>query len=612
VEAGTYTPKDLFKRDIRFEIPTFQRPYVWNQEDQWEPLWNDVRNVAETYLDNLEATGGEATKAQKLTANHFLGAIVLQQQPNAIIDLDTRLVIDGQQRLTTLQILLDATQEVFEKSEFEKPSRRLLALVENQLVDSPDDVFKLRPTALDRDAFVAAMRNDIEPQGFEDSPIVQAHAFFRLQVEEWLSEAVGGSIAATRALALEATLMGLLTVVTIDLDAGDDSFVIFETLNARGTPLNQSDLVKNYLLQKASAGGLDPDLVHAKSWSALETKHWREEIVQGRIRRPRLDQLLNYWLQMRLVDEVKANEVFPAFRRYVEDESRPVDQVAGDLRTAAGRQLDFEDQPEFSRVGTFNYRNRVMQSGAVSPVLMWLYTHINSDNPALDRAVSVLEDYLVRRMVCRSTTKDYNRLFLESIRQLEDRSTTSAVVVLTEFLAGQTADSRQWPTDTQVTEALVELPLYRLLTRGRLRFVLEGIEEARRRQYSEDVHVVRGSLTIEHLMPQSWAAHWPLPADIPDVHLAAGRRDRTLHTIGNLTLLTQKMNSDVSNGPWASKARALQKHSTMLITKDLLEHYSEGPWDEETIRERSLELADLFRAVWPGPPAKASAPIMAG
>lgn len=605
MKAGTYTPKELFRKDIRYEIPTFQRAYVWNQEDQWEPLWDDVRNVAETYRDNLEIAGGQATAAQEQTTAHFLGAVVLQQQPNAIVDLETRLVIDGQQRMTTLQILLDATQEVFARLDVEKPARRLLALVENQLVDRPEDVWKLRPTALDREAFVAAMSNDIEPQGFEDSLIVQAHAFFRLQVQEWLTN---GHVASPeeainrRALALEATLMGLLTVVAIDLGPTDDSFVIFETLNARGTPLNQSDLVKNFLLQRATAVGLDADALHTQTWAALETPHWREEIVQGRIRRPRLDQFLNYWLQMTTTSEVLANDVFPAFKRFVDQGSLSINVVAHDLKSSADRQLEFERQPEFSPIGTFNYRNGIMQSGAVSPVLMWLYTHLPADNPSLTRSVQIIEDYLVRRMVSRATTKDYNRLFLEAISRLEHEVTPQvpADFVLGKFLTEQTADSRLWPTNEAVREALLELPLYRLLTRGRLRFVLEAIEEQRRKDYSEDVHVARNSLTIEHLLPQGWAAHWPLPEGV-NVDEATGRRDRLLHTLGNLTLLTQRLNAEVSNGPWPQKAAALDTHATMLITKDLLKRWGGVQWDEDAIQQRGRVLAELFIRAWPGP-----------
>ena len=107
------TPKQLFQKDVHYAIPEFQRPYVWSQEEQWEPLWNDLQNVAEDYLEQRSKTA-DAVEAQSKTKAHFLGAIVMQQVPTPAKDIERREVIDGQQRVTTIQLLLDATQEVLQ------------------------------------------------------------------------------------------------------------------------------------------------------------------------------------------------------------------------------------------------------------------------------------------------------------------------------------------------------------------------------------------------------------------------------------------------------------------------------------------------------------------
>lgn len=596
MDADTHTPKALFKKDIRYEIPTFQRPYVWNQRDQWEPLWDDVRNVSEVYLENLVKHAGDRTAAQKATSPHFLGAVVLQQQPNAIADLETRDVIDGQQRMTTLQIMLDAAQEVLEHLGATAEAKRLLALVENQLIEDEQDRWKLWPTALDRDAFVAAMTNDLTPAGFENSRIVQCHDFFRLQVEEWLSE--HPERLSERAHAMETTLMGLLNVVAIELAASDDSFVIFETLNARGTPLNQSDLVKNFVLQRATQASLNADALHASTWLALETPSWRDEVVQGRIRRPRLDQFINYWLAMRTSSEVAANEVFTTFKSLVDDEGEPVDALARELRLSADRLTAFEGSTD-PRISTFNYRLGVMQAGVVTPLLIRLTSTLSLGSPVLRSCIEVIEDYLVRRMVCRSTTKDYNRLFLDAVQWLDSSPAEQSDKMLAQFLAGQTAESRAWPDDRTAEAALLDLPLYRLLTRGRLRLVLEAIEEQRRKGLSEVPTIPKG-LTIEHLMPQAWEKHWPAPMG-PDRDEALRARDRLIHSIGNLTLLTSKMNTGMSNDPWHRKTSSLKKHSTLLITGDLLHTWGDGAWNEESITQRGTSLMQHFKKVWPGP-----------
>ncbi len=108
------TPKQLFQKDVHYTIPDFQRPYVWSQEDQWEPLWSDLQNVAEDYLERRAETV-DAVEAQAKARAHFLGAIVMQQVPTPAKDIERREVIDGQQRVTTIQLLLDATQEVLEE-----------------------------------------------------------------------------------------------------------------------------------------------------------------------------------------------------------------------------------------------------------------------------------------------------------------------------------------------------------------------------------------------------------------------------------------------------------------------------------------------------------------
>ena len=238
----------LFNNIERYEIPGFQRQYVWSQEDQWGPLWEDVQNKAE---DFLEAPCDEHTA-------HFLGAVVLQQQSVPTSQLPTRVVVDGQQRLTTLQLLLDAVQEVFEKRGYAYPAKRLERLVlhpDEYRDGDPDNAFKVWPTQTDQDAFRQAMLNDRASEKYGNSPIVQAHDFFMQQTSHWLDDQPEEG--EKRAVALERAITTLLEVVVIDLGASDDPHIIFETLNARGTPLLQSDLIKNMVLQVAKAS--DPD-----------------------------------------------------------------------------------------------------------------------------------------------------------------------------------------------------------------------------------------------------------------------------------------------------------------------------------------------------------------
>ena len=608
MKADTLTLKALFQKDVRYVIPIFQRPYVWNQDDQWEPLWNDVRNTAERYLDELVRADGNQPLAEEQTGTHFMGAVVLQQQPTASAEIETRSVIDGQQRLTTAQILMDAAQEVFEELGAEAEAKRVARLVLNAYTGG-DEAFKLWPTSLDQEPFRAAMVNGAATADFEDSLIVQAHDFFRLQVREWIEAALTNEERDGRIHGLEAAMFGLLEVVVIDLASADDAFVIFETLNARGTPLLASDLVKNFVLQTATAGGVDADELYERVWQPLEDPWWRDEVRQGRIVRPRLDVFLNYWLVMETADEVQSHEVFSKFKLHVEEEGKAIADVVGEVRRVGATYRSFARVDPASRVGTFLYRWGIVDAGTITPVLLWLFSQpeqVVGEEHRL-RAIDAIESFLVRRMICRMTTKDYNRLFLELMSRLYDAGPGEAAETLVTYLAVQTSESRRWPTDRDVEQAILDLPLYRLLTIRRLRMVLEAIEDQFRGVLAEEAHVARGSLTIEHVMPRSWREHWPL-APVSDSAQAELDRERLLHSLGNLTLVNGRLNPKLSNAPWESKRVTLASHSVLHTNKDLLDIYKDADWTEATIRARGTALAQVVKRIWPPAPASASCP----
>ena len=554
------SPKKLFQKEVRYVIPPFQRPYVWSLDHQWGPLWEDVRNVAESYLEALERSGNDEVKAESETTPHFLGAIVLRQVSTATKDLEQREVIDGQQRVTTLQLLLDAIQQVCEglDQQYAKSAgRRLSKLVTNdkELITEGHHVFKLWPTHSDQQAFRHAMDNGLAVDDFADSLIVQAHEFFQLQIREWLGEVDEST--KHKIDALEAAATNMLQIVVIDLDTQEDPNLIFETLNARGTPLEESDLVKNYVL----SGGQALEL-----WGNLDDRWWREEVRQGRIRRPRLDMLLNHWLAMRTSTEVASTNVFNAFRTYAS--AQGIGKVMTDVKRDLANYREY-DTTRGNNIGAelFYHRMSVMEAGVITPVLLLL---LSAEQEPRRRALGVLESFLVRRMICRQSTMGFNRLVIELVNQLHEGGLENVDRTTANFLKDQKAPTRVWPTDEDVSHALISSPIYRLLTRGRLRLILEGVEGwLRSSGKSEDTNVPR-NLTIEHLMPMGWKTEeWPLPSGADDRD-ARYRRNGLIHTVGNLTLTTQQLNSSMSNDAWEAKQQELSAHATLLLNRDLV------------------------------------------
>src|SRR5215213_10308232 len=238
METNVRTPLEIFTLPQHLVVPLFQRPYVWDEDEQWAPLWHDVRRMAELRLQDPYTT-----------AAHFLGAVVVQAQESVLGNVQGRNVIDGQQRLTTLQLLMDAAGTVFEELGKDSLAAQLEGLTHNaeMYVRDLDERLKLRHTNKDRDAFLEVMNAEPPVNHGElrhaSTRVVRAHQFFVAVVANWLREG-GDAELARRAGALADVLNRGLQLVIIDLRANEDSQEIFETLNARGTPLTAADLIK--------------------------------------------------------------------------------------------------------------------------------------------------------------------------------------------------------------------------------------------------------------------------------------------------------------------------------------------------------------------------------
>lgn len=595
MKTNVLTPRDLFQKEICYVIPEFQRSYVWEGDDRWGPLWEDVQNTADRYLERLDLHKGDKAKAEGQTNPHFLGAVVVQQERTATDEIEQRIVVDGQQRITTLQLLLAAVEAVCKEAEKPIASRRLLKLVKNDEMYLEDDRYKLRPSLGDKEPFQQAI-DAVSDVDSRDAPlVVQAYGYFRTQAADWV-QGGGAEEVGRRVEALEAAVTTLVHMVVIDLGGLDDPHVIFETLNARGTPLLQSDLIKNYVLSRLGENARE------RMWDDQDN-FWGKEITQGRLVRPQIDVALHYYLTMRKAAEVSASKVFIGFKEHAA--SKDVIEVVRDVKSVLGKYHDFQEgvglHPHNER---FRDRMQVMQMGVITPVLLRLLASYDQGDQQFVQALYALESFVVRRMVCRMTTKDYNSMMQSLLRALDAADGTGAPVdgVVTKFLKSSDADARMWPDDDAVRESFKNLPLYRQLTRGRLRLVLAGLEEELREGSDMEGTPVRTDLTIEHVMPQAWPTNWPLPASSEDMEEAKRRRNHAIHTIGNLTLTNFRLNVRLSNAPWESKKQTLNEHSGLFLNNQLMDYET---WGEQAIEARSEHLAEKFAQAWPGPDSSA-------
>ncbi|GEE01905.1 hypothetical protein nbrc107696_23510 [Gordonia spumicola] len=594
VETHKRTPQQLFNQPQHFVIPLFQRAYVWKEDEQWEPLWKDVRRVAELRITDPSRE-----------IQHFLGAVVLQASEARIDTMPTWNVIDGQQRLTTLQIMMDSVGAVIMRPGTDRFARRLESLTHNSADYVPDGEsrLKLRHLNTDRTAFDDVM--DAEPPvdyaaaTDPDSQIVKAHRYFTTEVTQWLGDADTDAFI-DRAEALATVLQAQLQLVTIELTAAENSQEIFETLNARGTPLTAADLVRNFVFQRIEAEGGDAKRTYDDVWP-FETRFWAKEVSVGRYLVSRSSLFLNQWLSARLGEDVSPQSTFTRFKAYVEHDPAmrvvdllPIIKTQADLYESwTTKAADVEGS--LDRTCMAVYRMAANTSELLKPVLIWLHDPIRVlPGDVIDGVIGTFESWVQRRQLLRLSSSDLGRVVADSIRLHQTTPVDELVHRVTNHLARLKVTSTYWPGDAEVRAALTTELAYRRYSRARLRAILEAIENDLRSE-TRQPQVERTKLPIEHILPQKWRDTWPVAeADEAD-------RQEHVHRLGNLTLLTTSLNSKVSNGAWAAKRDALLRHNTIKLTGRLIELTQESEWNEDLIDQRTDEMISAILRVWPVP-----------
>ncbi len=395
MNAQIVTVEGVFQEQISYRIPQFQRPYAWGEEIQWQPLWEDVRSVAERFLNR---------KGNDKMRPHFMGTIVLQLQQSNTGEVTKRLVIDGQQRLTTLQLLIKATEQVFQSQDDTPRATRLSKLTTNQEShwgeDNSNETKIRQSNSDDRAAFRAAITSHHSINRYESLAISKAHEYFEIAVKDWLN--IKPEDRKARADALEEALTKYLQIAVVDLDPEEKPHIIFETLNARGEPLTQSDLIKNTVMYEAD---VTDDPQKAKElWGMFEDQWWREEVDKN----PHIERFLYFWMIMRTKRAVPVDRFAPKFQNYVETKDREIGKssiwiVAEDIRRAAGIYKDIEET-RIPEIKISLERLKVMKLGVVTPLLLWLYTSEVSQEQR-QRSVEALESCLVRQILCGYSSK---------------------------------------------------------------------------------------------------------------------------------------------------------------------------------------------------------------
>lgn len=368
--------------------------------------------------------------------------------------------------------------------------------------------------------------------------------------------------------------------------------------------------MKNLLFRDAEHTGADVDRLYKTYWAPFDQAEWRVEQTTGRITRSRLDVFLTYWLTMRTRREFTSSALFKEFERWLRSDVLPTEEVFAELARYAEIYDQIDQHPLHGVEGRFLYRMKVLQTSTPMPLLLFLYGLGDGVLPPerRHRAILAIDSYIVRRAILNLSNRDYNHVFRDLVTAAS-RQPEQADEAIIKALGAMQGQHRQWPTDAEFQAALEQDPIYARLYRHRVRILLEALEDTLRTDHTEQLTVPVGEhigakLTIEHVMPQSWEENWPVLAD--DTSEGANRYE-LVHTLGNLTLVTARLNPALGNMGWEDKKRWLGKHSLLRLTHGTLLHAPPTAtvedwatsWDEHRIHERGAYLASLALKIWP-------------
>jgi len=548
MKASETSLRPVIEGTKQYVVPLFQRTYTWDTRE-WDMLWRDVEEVSTT-------EDGRA---------HFIGSIVTMPTQSVPQGVAKYLLIDGQQRLTTVYILLAAIRDAARG----QPGT-LAAGIDDLLLtnryETGNDALKLLPTQGDRQAFMEIMANAAEIQ---PGQIAKSYRFFERKLRGWPV----GQLEAIRNAITER-----LTLVSITLDREDNPYLIFESLNAKGRPLSQSDLIRNYFFMRLPQDR--QDTLYQSLWTPMEDALGAD-----------LTEYIRHFLMKDGV-VVKQGDVYTVLKSNADQKKEPeevIDYLKSLTRFASYYSMLL--RPDSTSTEGIPQRlrrlNRIEVTTAYPLLLNFLDRRAEGSlaDDEFAEILDVIENFLIRRFVCGVPTNPLNKIFPAVLVQAAtfDSLVTGVKTSLR---------TRGYPKDAEFRDRLVSSNLYGGGDRiQKTKIILERLEAS----FANKEVVPFDSLTIEHVMPQTltdwWrehlGQHWEVTHEL------------LLNTLGNLTITAY--NSPLSNRDMDDK-RAIFATSHL----DLNRYFTACVrWDEEAIRRRADSLAERALTIWPsfGPEA---------
>ncbi len=539
-------------QEKQFVIPIYQRVYSWEKE-HCKQLWDDIVKTGGN--DQIE--------------RHFIGSIVFVQDSIYTTNYNKLLIIDGQQRLTTITLLfialrdhLNDEDEFLEKFSHQKIQNRYLINSD----EKGDKKFKLFLSEPDRDTLLSLIDENRRKPSEPSSKIMENFKLF----EEWIRKNTDK---------LETIFKGLdkLMIVWIALEKGkDDPQLIFESMNSKGIELTQTDLIRNYILM-----GLEPEkqeIFYKKYWRAMEEDFKQNETL--------FNQFVRHYLTIKTREIPNINKVYEAFKRYQQERGIETEALLQDLQKYCGFfcQIVFKKEADKDLNKALGFLVD-LEMDVIYPLLLELYSDYIDGVLSKQDFISIIhliESYICRRAVCGLGTNSLNKVFPSFTKHIQKdeyfKSLKAHFVYLTE--------KQRFPNNDEFKDLFITIDFYNFQKRE---YFLKRMEN-----FDTQEPVNTKECTTEHIMPQTLEEEWErdLGENFQAIH------DKYLHTIGNLTLTGY--NQEYSNNSFQEK-RDMEKgfkQSPLKLNQSLKDLESFG---EKEIEKRANDLADWALKIWTYP-----------
>lgn len=566
LQAGETTLNKLLNTSRQFIVPIFQRNYSW-QKSQYEQLWFDILRASKF----------------KEKQNHFIGSIVYIDMGTPAGRPQQLLLIDGQQRLTTISILLCAIKDYVQKFNLETKLINL-AKIKNQFLYNSDEIdedkYKLLLNVQDKETYIKLIDNTIFTVNKPATNIIKCYEFFYEHIEDFIKQ--DGQIDEIYAGIFK------LSLVSISLDKDSDNpQMIFESMNSTGKDLSQTDLLRNYLLMD-----LTPEKqtrLYKTYWKPME-ELFGEDIYKNDVNK--FDYFIRDFLTLKSDTGYicKINNVYENFKRYYLDNNCEKFAVLKDLFTYAKYYACIDLlQENDDELKLYWQEFKKLDSHVVYPFLLKLYDEYSRQiliKEDFKKIFQVVISYLWRRAICEIPTNSLSKTFAILYQAVNKDDYVNSIIKALVFKSSY----KRFPSDYEVREKLQTKDIYHFRLR---KYLLEALENY---YHKEPIDLNTANYTIEHIMPQniehnlSWQQM--LGEDWQEVH------SLYLHSLGNLTITGY--NAEMSNKSFWEKVNGESgfKHSHLKLNESIAQC---DVWNKKAIQRRTNILTDIILKIWKYP-----------